>query len=87
MLQKQFDRLFEHSSQVKPRKVHIARCLRVTVVFNSLEVATRSCGESRLNAAVHFTPPVDAGYEIAKCIGEAAYKYMTDISEGRLSVN
>lgn len=60
---------------------------KVRFTYKSLQEAARSCGESRLDAGVHFEPSVNAGYEIAKGIGKAAFQHARDLYEGRVPNN
>lgn len=58
-----------------------------TVVINGFEEAAASCGESRLDAGVHFEPAVEAGYELVSGIGRLAFEHVTDLVEGRVPKN
>lgn len=57
------------------------------VRFESIEMAVRSCGVSRLWAGLHFRPSVDAGRELAGGTGRAAYEHMKDLYEGKVPRN
>eukprot|EP00178_Gracilaria_changii_P016075 TRINITY_DN453_c0_g2_i1.p1 TRINITY_DN453_c0_g2~~TRINITY_DN453_c0_g2_i1.p1 ORF type:complete len:520 (-),score=58.80 TRINITY_DN453_c0_g2_i1:2177-3541(-) len=56
----------------------------VTIRFETLKEAAESCGFSRLTAGVHFGPSVPAGSSLTAGIGEAAFKHVSDLYEGRI---
>ncbi|KAI0567352.1 Bromoperoxidase/chloroperoxidase [Gracilaria domingensis] len=59
----------------------------VKVVFNSLQEAVLSCGESRLNSGVHFDPSVPVGHRLGAGIGKAAFAHVMDLVKGRVPEN
>ncbi|PXF49138.1 hypothetical protein BWQ96_01087 [Gracilariopsis chorda] len=59
----------------------------IKVVFNTLEEAAQSCGESRLDSGVHFEPSVPAGNSLGKGLGKIAYAHIMDLVNGRIPEN
>lgn len=59
----------------------------VQVQFKSLDDASRSCGQSRLNSGVHFGPSVPAGHSLGEGIGRAAFEHVADLYRGRIPKN
>ncbi|CDF38596.1 PAP2-like haloperoxidase [Chondrus crispus] len=59
----------------------------VKVKYETLQAAALNCGKSRLYAGVHFSPSVDAGFELGKGIGAVAQKHAQDLWEGRIPDN
>ncbi|CAN8074079.1 unnamed protein product [Agarophyton chilense] len=56
----------------------------VKVVFETLEEAALSCGESRLDSGVHFEPSVPVGHRLGTGIGKAAFDHVMDLVQGRV---
>lgn len=52
--------------------------------FKNIEEAAKSCGDSRLNAGVHFSTAVSAGSQLGTGIGRIAYEHAKDLYEGRV---
>ncbi|CAN8066863.1 unnamed protein product [Agarophyton chilense] len=56
----------------------------ITLSFDTLKEAADSCAFSRLTSGVHFAPSISAGSELTAGIGEAAFKHVSDLFEGRV---
>ncbi|CDF35158.1 unnamed protein product [Chondrus crispus] len=56
----------------------------VSVRFETLQEAARSCGTSRLDGGVHFEAAVAAGRRLADGVGEKAYQHVKDLYQGRV---
>lgn len=57
------------------------------VLFNSLEEAGRTCGDSRLWAGVHFSPSILAGRSLGSGLGQMGYDFVKELAEGRVPSN
>lgn len=58
-----------------------------TVAYDDPAEAARGCGMSRLWAGVHFRPAIDAGFQIGKGIGNAAFEHLKLLGDGIVPKN
>lgn len=56
----------------------------VVLKYDSLKEAARACGESRLDAGVHFEPAVTAGSRLGQGVGRKAFEHLNELYEGRV---